>query len=210
MTRSARNSAATRTRRTVTESQTACQLHCAVQTPARNSPDPPARCLAACDSIRLIGQPLHFLEARASLSFLGRGYYNCTPLCLLPRQSSRSSTFLFRVYQAVHLPEPRGSLQVCRISYIRISCQQPFCSRPQKLTPLPRTLCRRLPLRNHQQTLLEQTEPLEDEDETETATVHRTPPRARFTVRGKQMESSSHNEEEEVGEGEAGGEVVLL
>jgi hypothetical protein len=110
MTRSARNSAATRARRTVTESQTACQLHCATQTRARNSPDPFARYLAACDRVRLISQPVHFLEARASLSFLGRGYYNCTPLCLLPRQSSRSPTFPFRVHQAIHLPEPGGSL----------------------------------------------------------------------------------------------------
>lgn len=111
MTRSARISAAARTRRTVTESQKAFQLHCATQTRARNSLDPCARCLAACDGFRLISQPVHFLEARASLSFPRRRQYNCTPLCLLPRQSSRSPTFLFRVHQAVQLPEPGGSLQ---------------------------------------------------------------------------------------------------
>ena len=108
MTRSVRISAATRTRRTVTESPKACQPHCATQIRARSLPDPSAWCLAACDRLRLIRRPVHSLEARASLSSLRRRYYNCTPLYLLPRQSFRSSTFLFRVQQAIHLLEPRG------------------------------------------------------------------------------------------------------
>lgn len=154
MTRCRRNSTGTRAQKTVREG---FQLRCATQSRARNSLDPRACCLAACDRIRLISQPVHFLEARASLLSKAEADITARHSTLFLQQSSQSSTFSFHVYQATHLPEPAIFFHTLDLVLgARLHYPQSFGSQHRERSRIHHTACRPLQPHKHQQTLLQE------------------------------------------------------